>query len=270
MYSRFSGGGAYRGFENLSTLPSDTIKNGAWDWKQYHVPIAIDGLTLIKVDQPMAIANLLTTQFAQAEMEMAAFLGAGIYTNTVTNDKEIDGLQGEVDDGGVATTYAGLLRSANSWWNSYDDSTSTVMTPGILQTAVSSVGKGGRQPTLIVSRQEQYNRYWALGMVDQSFPVQPGGHDEQLHSAGFTNQLFNGISWVVDDYMFDGPNTTNSGILILNEDYIRFAVSPRADFYLQPFQTPVGQDAMVSQLFWAGNLLVLNCARQGKITALAA
>lgn len=270
MYDNFVAGGSYSGFQQLDIAPSDTIKNGAWAWKQYYVPVVLDGLTLIKVDTARAIADLVRLQFAQAEMEMARLLGIGLMTDCVTNTNEIDGLKGAVDDGGVATSYAGLTRASNTWLNSVDDSTSATLTLPVLQSNFMSVSSGGRHPTIILSRKEQYNRYWNLNIINQEFPTQPGGHDEVLGSAGFTNQLFNNVPWVIDDNVFDGPNSSNSAILMLNEDYIDLAVSPRGDFHMEPFQTPVDQDAMVAKLFWAGNLIVSNPARQGKLTNVSA
>ncbi len=270
MYSRFASGGPYQGFDLLNVVPSDTVKNGAWDWKQHYVNVTVDGLTLIKTDSAEAVANFIELYFAQAEMEMAENLATGLWSNGVTNTKDIDGLGGAVDDGGVLTTYAGLLRSSNTWWNSQDDSTTTTLTLAALNSMFGSCGNGGRHPTLIASRQGQYNRFWALNVVNQQFNTVPGGTDEQLAQAGFTNQLFNGVPWVVDSHVFDGPNSSNSAIVMLNEDYIYWAVSPRADFYLEDFQTPTNQDAMVAKMLWAGNLVVTNCARQGKLSALTA
>lgn len=270
MYQRFAGGGWYSGYDPISVAPSDTIKNGAWDWKQAQVPVAVDGLTLIKTDSPLAVANFLTTQYEQSRMEMAAILAEGFWSNGTTNTKMPEGLEAAVDDGGVAATYGGITRSTNTWWNSTDDSTSTTLAGSTLNSAFLAASKGGRHPSLIVSRVEQYARYWNLNSINQTYPVQPGGHDEILASAGFTNQLFNNVPWMIDDYCFNGSNASNSAVVMLNEDFIRLCVSPRADFYVQPFQTPVGQDAMVSQLFWAGALLVLNCARQAKLSNLSA
>lgn len=64
-----------------------------------------------------------------------------------------------------------------------------------------------------------------------------------------------------------GPGS-GQHIYFLNEDFIHFAVSPRADFYLEDFQTPIQQDAMVAKMFWAGNLVINNCQLQGKMSAL--
>lgn len=270
MYKRFASGGPYRGYDLLNVIPSDTVKNGAWDWKQQYVNVTVDGLTMIKVDSPEAIANFIQFYFAQAEMEMAENLATGLMSDAVSNAKEIDGLKGAVDDGGVATTYAGLTRASNTFLNSIVDSTTTTLTNSALQSVFGRSSEGGRHVTIIVSRQEQYNRFIGNQEIGQRFPVQPSGHDEQLATAGFTNALFNNVPWVVDSHVFDGANASNSAILGLNEDYMYWAVSPRADFYLEDFQTPVNQDAMVSKMLWAGNLVMPNTQRQFKMTAVTA
>lgn len=267
MYARFASGGPYRGFDLLNVVPSDTIKNGAWDWKQQYVNVTVDGLTLIKTDSPESIANFIRLYFEQAEMEMAENLGVGLWSDgSVAN--QIDGLKGAIDDGTVLNTYGGLSRSSNLFWKSKVDSATAALGMTALQSMFGSCSSGGRHPTLIVSRQEQYNRFWALNQPLQRYEA--GGRDEQLAQAGFSNILFNGTPWAVDEHVPDGPNASNSRIYFLNEDYMYWAVSPRADFYLEDFQTPTNQDAMVAKMLWAGNLVLTNVQRQGVMTAVAA
>lgn len=270
MYARFGNGGPYSGYDVLNTTPPDTVKNAAFDWKQHYVTVAIDGLTMIKTDSPDAIANFVEMYFAQAEMEMAENLGVGLWSDGTTNTKDVDGLKGAIDDSSVLGTYGGIARASNTWWKSQVDSTTTTLALTPLNAMFMNCSNGGRHPSLIASRREQYNRFWNLNVINQQFVTQAAGHDEQLASAGFTNQLFNGVPWVVDPHVFDGPNTSNSAITFLNEDYFWWGVSPRADFYLEDFQTPIQQDAMVAKLLWAGNLMVTNVSRQGKMTAIAA
>lgn len=259
MYKRFAAGGAYRGFDPLETTPSDTIKNGALDWKQYYVPWSLSGLTLIQTDSPEAIANLLTLQSQQAFMEMAENLAYGLFQNGVTNPKELDGIPGFVGNASVGnTSYAGITRSANTWWNATVDATTGTLTLASLHALIMNASRGGQHPTILLTRQEQYNRAWALGIAANAYQVQfqraPGGHDELLLSAGFTNILVDNIPLVVDPHVDDGPNSSNGRIYALNENTIQLAVSPRADFYVEPFQKPINQDAMVSMILWAGNV----------------
>lgn len=268
MYGRFSAGGSYRGFDQLTIVPADTVKAGALDWKQYYVPLAIDRLSLIKNNSPDAIANLLRVQSDQAQMEMAENLAVGIWGDA-SNVKDIDGLKTAVDDGTGTATYAGLSRTANTWWKAKMDTTTAALSLTSLQSLFGNVTEGGRSPSLIASRQEQYNRYWALNVINQNFPSE-GGKDEQLASAGFTNQLFNNVPWVVDSHVFDGPNSSNSAVVMLNEDFMYWVVSELGDFAMEDWQKPPDQDAFVSTMLFAGNLVVTNVSRQGKATAYAA
>lgn len=271
MYKRFNSGGPYQGYQQLNVVPSDTVKNGAFDWKQHYVPVTVDGLTLIKTDSPEAIANFISMYFQQAEEEMAENLGYGLWSDGTTDPIEIDGLEGAVDDSTVLTTYGGLARSSHSWLNAKVDAATGTLTMSALQTLYGRTSSGGRHPTLIASRQEQYNRYWVLTQAEQMYDVGVGGHDQQLASAGWTNLLFNQTPWLVDSHVPDGDvNSSNSGIYMLNEEYFTFCVSPRADFYLEDFQKPIDQDAMVAKLLWAGNFICRNPQRQGKLVHVTA
>jgi len=263
VFTRFAAGGFYQGFDLLDVTPSDTVKNAAFDWKQAYVPVSVDGLTLIRADSPEAIANFLTFYFENAQAELAAILGVGVWSDVVTNNKVIDGLKGAVDDGTVATTYGGLSRSANTWWKSQVD-TSTPLALTNMRTVMGNATEGGRHPTLLAGTQLNYNRFWNLVQPSQAFPVQPGGHDEQLAQAGFSNLLFDGVPFVVDS------NIPANHIFYLNEDYIYLFVNPRADFNMKEFREPVNQDAMTSLILWAGNVVLSNCARQAKMTSVVA
>lgn len=268
MYKRTGVGGSYRGFDVFTVSPADTIKNAVHSWKQYVVPVAIDGLTLIQVDSPEAVANHVQVQMAQAEMEMAELIATGIWSNGTDDPKGITGLQAAVDDGTVAASYGGITRSSSAWWKSACDFTTGTMTLAFLNSLFMSAQVGGKAPTIIVSRDDQYARYWGLVQAKQNFYVQAGGHDEQLASAGFTNLLFNNVPWVTDSHVPDGTGSSNSELYMLNEEYIDLCVSPRADFRLDDFQKPHNQDAMVSNLYWAGELGIKNCARHAKATDL--
>lgn len=267
MYAQMAAGGPYSGLDVLTIAPTDNVKNGVWDWKQHYVPVAVDGLTLIKTDSPLAIANQIRMQTKNAFIQMADNLGVGIMSDGTSNSKEIDGLQLAVDSTG---TYGGLARSTNAWMAAVEDGSTSTLALDKLQSLHGNTRKGGRTASLILSRIEQYNRYWKLCTDKANIYLEPVARDGQLANAGFDNLLFNGVPWVVDDKVFDGPNSSNSSILMLNEDFTELVVSPRADFYMEDFQTPIQQDAMVSKLLWAGNLIVRAPGRQGKMTNVSA
>lgn len=260
VYTRFAAGGFYQGFDLLDVSPSDTVKNAAFDWKQAYVPVSVDGLTLIRADSPEAVVNFLSFYFENAQTELAEILGAGIWSTVTTNAKSVDSIPAAIDNGALAATYGGLTRASNTFWNS----TVTAITPPLslstMQTLFGTVTEGGRHPTIMVAPQFVYNLYWSLSTPGQAFPVQPGGHDEQLAQNGFTNMLFNGVPLAVDSHV------PANQLFMINEDYAYLYVNPRADFNMKEFREPVNQDAMTALILWAGNVVFSNLARQGKLT----
>lgn len=284
MYARFNSGGAYRGFQTFNTTPSDTIKNAVWDWKQYYTSWSVDGLTLLKADGPDSIVNFLTFQAAQAKMEMAEFLARGLFGDALGTAAginaspagaiEIDGLAGLIGTGSTIgnQNYGGLDRTANTWWNSSVQGVSSTATMSIsnLNSSFHAATRGGNHATLIVSGQDQYNRFYNLNAGTAGYAVQydrqPMGHDSLLASAGFTNLLFNNTPWVVDSHVGQGVvDANNSRVYFLNENFLTWVVAKRADFYLKPFQEPANQDAMVASILWAGNLVCTNPSQQGGV-----
>lgn len=261
VYARFAAGGFYQGFDLLDVSPSDTVKNAAFDWKQAYVPVSVDGLTLIRADSPEAIVNFLSFYFEQAQTELSEILGAGMWS-TANAVKSVDSIPTAVDNGTLAATYGGLARGSNPFWSANISNITPPLALATMQTMFGTCTEGGRHPTIIVTTQAVYNLYWALSTGGQAFPVQPGGHDEQLAQNGFTNLVFNGVPIVVDSHV------PASQMFYLNEDYIYLYVNPRADFNMKEFREPVNQDAMTSLILWAGDVCFSNLQRQGKQTGI--
>jgi hypothetical protein len=266
MYQAMAAGGPYSGTDQLNITPSDTVINAVFPWAQHYVPITIDGLTQIKMDQPIAIANLIRFQFKQAEMQMADNLGVGLWSDANTNPKQVLGLTGAVDTTLMGASYGGLAPATYPFWQSQLDNSTAASSLSLYQSFYGSCTFGGRHPTIIFGTQATYNFFYNLNTAQQRFPSAPGGSDELLANAGFTNLLFNNIPFVVDSHILGG---TNQGkVFFLNENYLYLYVSPRADFTLEDFQTPVDQDVMVAKFLWAGNLCTNNRQVHGKLTAL--
>lgn len=260
MYKRMNGGGWYTGYQQLTIAPSTTIQNATFKWRQAYQSVTVDGLTLLRADSPIAIADYLAAMFKQAEMQLSTTLGTGLWSSNTTGLK-MTGMKLAVDNGTTAAAYGGITHAANSWWNSQIDSTTTTLALTKMQALWGKCQSGGRAPTILASTQTNYNRYWKLNTPIQQFPVQPMGKTVQLAQSGFDNLLFNGAPFIVDSH--------TTGLYFFNEDYITLVVASRAQFKIEDFQTPVNQDAMTSKLLWAGNVTCSNVSRQGKFTALA-
>lgn len=265
LYKRFSTGGTYRGFDLLNVTPQDTIKAAFVDWKQHYVTFAIDGLTLIKSDSSLAIANTLKILGDQMYMEMGENLATGIFSNGVTDPKDIDGLAAIVS---ASNIYGGLDRSTETWWRATVDAATATLTLAAMRGLFGLATVGAAHPTIWFGNGTNYNRLYALNLSTTGYSNtlnrDPGGHDEILAQAGFTNLMFENVPFIRDD---NAPSTT---IYALNENFLQLVVSPRADFYLSDFEKPVNQDAFISTLLWAGNLICMNSKTQAAFTVLTA
>jgi hypothetical protein len=254
VWQTFQNGGAYDGYDLLDTAPNDNVLNGGWDMKQYDIPVTVSGRDLARCNTPEALVNLLTNQWNLARMDLSNRLGTGIYTDGVTNTKEIDGIKGAVDDGTVLTSYAGLLRATYPFLSSQRDASTATLTLAALEAMISNCTVGGHSPTLILSRKEQYRRLHALLIANQRFIA--SATDVELGNAGFRNITFDGIPWVIDSKVPDGPNASNSSIYFLNENTMKIVTWSDVDFEMIDFIRPTNQDAMVGHLRWYGNLVV--------------
>src|SRR5690606_25211300 len=145
LYKRFNTGGTYRGFDLLNTAPQDTVRNAYVEWKQHYVSFAIDGLTLIKTDSPLAIANIINMLGQQMYMEMGENLAAGIFSDGVTDPKEIDGLGAIISN---SNTYAGIDRSTETWWRSVIDSGTTTLSLAAMRGLFGNTTYGASHPTI--------------------------------------------------------------------------------------------------------------------------
>lgn len=270
MYSHMTAAGPYQGFELLNVTPQDTIQSGALDWKQYYVSISIDGMTEAKNSgSPEQVFDMVKTQMEQAKMEMSDQLGTGLWSDGVTNTLNFDGLLGAVDDGTILSTYAGINRTANTWWKCQKDGVTTTTSYTALNSLFSSCTNGGQHPTIIVSSNARYNNFYGLNLANQRFNQDSVPQDQILANAGYTNLTFNNVPWVADSHV-PTSSGTNGGPFFLNENYLKIAAHPSNDMRWTGWKVPVDQDGKTSQLFFYGAVIVQNVARQGKFTALTA
>jgi hypothetical protein len=271
QYARPNNAQAYSGYDVLNTAPFDVIRNAVFEWKQYSTLVTVDGLTLIKTDNPEAIAQLIKTQFELAKADFCHVLGSDMYRGNATDPKKLTGLAQAV----AASGLYGNINHTNTWWQSKIDNTTALNSVGLaeLQNIFSQLTIGRENPTLMIGRRAVYNRLWGLIYGTSGANVQinlpAGGADEILASAGFTNILFNNVPLVVDSQVDDSTGTpTNGKLYMLNENWWEVVVSPRADMAMEDFVTPHDQDAMTAKILFAGELICKNPRLQGAFTAL--
>jgi hypothetical protein len=257
MVSKFTAGGSFSDLDVLDMTPQNTTRTVAWDWKEKYVPVAFSNLAMTKMNSADSIANGVQVQVEQAAMQMRDLLGTGLYS-AGTNSKELDGLTLAIDTSGV---YAGIDRSANLWWQGKRPAsavgTSANVDIALINTLQASVTVGGRFPTLGLVTQAAYASLWSILYGKQQF-YSVSEKDAQMASAGFNNFVINGTPFVIDPKIPSYSTDTGGQVFLLNEDFIKLAVTPLSDFRMEPFQQAFNQAAIGAKLLFTGNLLVTN------------
>jgi hypothetical protein len=253
-YAVTSAAGWYNGgSDTLSVTSNDQIDSIVLDWA-----FAYANITIARKDELMnsgkaAIVNFVKAKVQLAEKTLADTLGTGLY-NLGTTPNALIGLRLAV---GTSRTYGGMNSSTYTWLNSQVDSTTTLLTIPAMQTLWGQCVVGNDKPTLLVGTQATQNDYYSLLQPQQRF------QDEETAKGGFTNLMFNGVPFIVDNHVPSGY------LFMLNEDYLHLFVHQDENFRFEPFQKPINQNASSAKIYFSGQLLCDNPRMCGKFSAIA-
>ena len=272
MYQKSTAVGSYDGYDVLDVTPQQPLTNAEFDWKFYYGTVSIDNPTQLKNRGPGAIINILKARIAQAEMSLADKLDADMFLDgTGNSSKDVVGLALMVDSAG---TYGNISRTTYTWWGAQETAVSGVLAIGGSTGMRRSyndcaLGPTRRTPDFIITTQPIFEAYEAMMDPYMRFTNQSDVN------AVFTRQnlMFRDAKMFWDDYCQTQTlymlNSKHMSIVELDSREGSVDQGDDRDtgsFRLKPSQTPINQDAEVSQFFWAGNLVADNCKRLGKLT----
>ena len=248
----------YSGYESLDVSPSEVLSAAVFDYKQLAGNVTISGLEQIKNSGTEAIINLLEARINVLEKSMMNSLSTSIYSDgTGTSGKEIGGLQLIVADSGTGTV-GGINSSTYSFWaNVQTTATSSAFSVANVQadmnTIYLSLVRGADSPDLVMAGTNAYTAF--LGSLQAI---------QRITSDDMANSGFTSLQYLNSDVVFDSACNTNR-MYFLNTDYLRLEVAASRDFVPGEAKMSVNQDAMVTPMFWSGNLTCSNRALQGVI-----
>lgn len=237
-YAQASAGGWYQGAETLSLIDNDVITAAEYQWKQIYKSIVVSRIDELKNNGDAAILKFVQQKVQVAEKSIMDDMGTGLY-NAGTDPKAIGGLRLIVS---ASNTVGGISQSANSWWQSQVDTTTTTLTMSALQTMDNRATIGNDTPTVIMTTRALYNSYYALLQPQQRF------QNEEVAKGGFTSLMFNNKPIIVDSHV---PTSYMFG---LNEKYLSLFYHPEEDFRMDPFARLERQNVKAAQIFWTGAL----------------
>ncbi len=242
---------------------------GRLDWKYGTQPVLISEAELLKNSS----SKLRRMRHVRLKNEAAAktmadkFATAMFAATPATN--AIDSIDVAVSAG--TTTYAGITRATSGvglLWAADVDSTTTTTSLGALQQSYGDATEGDDHPTVAVTSQTGFNRYWNL-----LTPTQRQGTD-LMGEAGFQSLMFNGIPVIVDSHVqrVGGVNShaTADYWYFLNLNYLRIVAHQEAYFKFRSSPMPINQWVHIGRYFFMGNVVCDAPRYQAKLSALTA
>jgi len=248
----------YQGYETLNVSPSDVLTSATFDYAQMAGNITISGLEQIQNSGTEAIINLLESRIGVLEKTMQNTLSTSLYSDGTGSDgKEVGGLQLIVADAGTGTV-GGINSSTYTFWqNAQTTATSSAFSTTNIQSDMNtiylSLVRGSDSPDLIMADTNSYKSF--LGSLQAIQRVT----SDRVATSGFTS-----VQYLNSDVIFDSACPTNK-MYFLNTDYLRLEVAANRNFVPGEAKMSINQDAMVTPMFFSGNLTVSNRALQGVI-----
>lgn len=255
-------GGSYSGADLLPVAAQDVISSAQFTWKQYAVPVTINGLEQLQNSGKQRIINLLAGRLKVAESTMKNLLAAGGYADGTGNGgKVLAGLGNIVTAAPSTGTVGGIDRSVWPFWRNVATAStgynaSTIQ--GFMNALWVQLVRGMDKPDLILAGSTAYSTFLSSLLTLQRFT------DPNKASLGFAALDYMGADVVLDGGL--GGFAPAAAMYFLNTDYIFFRPSSERNMVPLGKRESVNQDASVEILAWAGAITVSNCSLQGYLS----
>lgn len=255
MYAEAPNKGSYAEGDTspLSVASANTgITAAQFPWRYYRGSVEFTNQELAKNSGRQQLLNLATARLQQLEMSMAQDINAMLFGDgTGNSNKDFYGLEIVIDD--ASTTFGGISRVSDTWWQSDVVTSATTLTEALLRTSYNNVSEGKDQPSIIVTTQAGYEAYEGLlqGTIRHE--------DTKMGDAGFDNLMFKSAPMAFDRDVAAGK------FYFLNTKYVELATLAGVWFTPTDWMVPVDDDVKIKHLKCYANLVTSNPSRLGKL-----
>lgn len=255
----------YSGYDQLNTQASDVLTSAKYDWKQIALHVSASGREIRMNSGKEQMINLVKARKTNAMHSAANFMSTDIYSDGSLSN-QIGGLANLIQTNGQGTVGGLNAATYDFWRNQFKEMTGTNLaaTPTVANAASMkadmnslwlSTVRGNDKPDLIVMTHDFYALYETGEQQLQRYS------DGELAKAGFETLKYKSADVVFDDNTNFG--TTDEKAYFLNTDYLYMVQHREAQWSTDEEKKPVNQDAVVIPMYWMGNMITTNRARQG-------
>jgi hypothetical protein len=257
----YGGNGTYQrfdGYDALNVAPSEVLTAAKYDWAQIAIHVTASGKEIRMNSGQNAMIRLVKDRTKSAMRTATNNFSTDIYSSgSLTN--QIGGMAHLIQTNGQGTV-GGINSATYTWWrNQFKEMTGTDTFASIITDMNSlwySTVRGSDKPDLIVSTHDLYAAYEATLQNLQRYA------SSDMASAGFEALKYKSADVIFDS---DDTNFTTTGqrMYFVNTDYLRLIQHSDAQWTQDDQKVPVNQDAVIIPVYWMGQLVCDNRARQG-------
>ena len=251
---------AYSKDDVIDTTGQEGITMAQAQWSNMGGTITVFGDELRQNAGEGKLEDLIKAKTMQAVMSGRDALAIDLFASTAASKKVLP-LPVAVN---TTSTVQDINSTTNSWWQAQVVASGSFAARGIadmrnLRDLILRAGQNSvASPDQIITTQLVYELYEA----SQVSGIRYGPRDQ-------ADASFGGLKFSTATIEFD-PNCATGELYMLSKDALQFVVNSDADFTIGEFKEPVDQDVRTAKVIWAGNLVVLNRRRLGKLTGITA
>lgn len=210
-YAGNSSVGSYTELDHFGTAGEQAYETAILDWKLNKVVIRVTGLAQALSQSQNSIINAIATETEQAMRDLKRQINLQLLADGEGNlngvnpvlaaggaGADITGIQAAIDDGSLVTSYAGIDRTVNVWWQSFvldNGGVPRPLTEALMFQAWNELKIRGGKVTHILCSPNVWTRF---GLLLEAVRRRP---ESMRMEGGFETLSFNGIEVVaVPDY----------------------------------------------------------------------
>lgn len=259
MYGENSTVQAFDGTDTLDLSYQDGIDAAVYDWKYYNVAVVITKVDELKNSGKSQIINLVKAKIMQAENSLMSRVNNDLFNGAASDTKEFTGVQTAIDTG----TFGGIVGASYSWWQAYEENTSTALAVSHIRTGMNTVnlGAGGGKVSVMVTTQTLHEKYESLLTATIQYQSATGKEVKRLGDAGFYALGFREVPVVYDEQCPTGE------FYFLNTKNLKLSIHKDANFEVIKKAEPSDQHVSVQHIMVSGNTTINRRKSLGKLTA---
>ena len=232
----------WTGFDGAFNQPgvSPGITNAEFNLKSMVIAIPFLGMEgLVQVDY--SVVPLIEARMNDATNVAISTLAQAGYNN-YSNQMQMIGLPGAIDDGTYMPVFGGISRPQNAWWKSTFVNNAIQVTPtrALIEQYIAQASKvTGEIPKMGLCGFGTFADLALDFLPNERYMITPGSNFGMGEAASMFRALsVSGVPVYADPYCPEGT------LYLINTDYLSLYIHERASFYFTGFESTLAQGAI--------------------------